>query len=125
MVASNDSDGYYGTGSTSGNQKRTLVLSNGETIWDFAGNVAEITSASMSSAQPTPSGFAWREWNAVSGGTFTVNPYPSNTGISGASSCNKLINATSAAKLFLIVLKNKWIARVATTPITFRHSVKI
>jgi hypothetical protein len=37
----NDNNGYYLTGQTTGNQKRTLILNNGEIIWDFAGNVFE------------------------------------------------------------------------------------
>jgi len=37
-----DTDGYYGTGNTVSagwEQRRTLFLSNGEVVWDFAGNV--------------------------------------------------------------------------------------
>jgi len=41
LQASLDTDGYANTGGTSGNQRRTLTLSNGETIWDLAGNVWE------------------------------------------------------------------------------------
>lgn len=35
----NDANGYFGTNDTSGNQRRTLTLSNGSVVWDFAGNV--------------------------------------------------------------------------------------
>lgn len=86
-----DNNGYSGTGnsaSSGANQRRTLTLTNGEIIWDFAGNVLEWTAGQMTGGQPSPTGFAWREWTAVSGGTFTINPYPSNTGISGASTWN-------------------------------------
>jgi len=41
LQASMDTDGYANTNNTSGNQRRTLTLSNGETIWDLAGNVWE------------------------------------------------------------------------------------
>src|SRR5690606_16004219 len=53
LIASNfDSDGYEGTGNYAGDttvlagvygnsQRRTLVLNNGEVIWDLAGNVYE------------------------------------------------------------------------------------
>lgn len=41
VASTNDSDGYVGTGNASGNQRRTLTLSNGEVIWDFVGNVWE------------------------------------------------------------------------------------
>jgi len=38
---SNDSNGYYLTGNSSGNQRRTLTLTNGQVLWDLAGNVYE------------------------------------------------------------------------------------
>src|SRR5690606_2242113 len=39
-ASSNDSLGYFGTGNNApSDQRRTFILSNGETIWDFAGNV--------------------------------------------------------------------------------------
>jgi len=41
LQASADADPYYETGNTPGNQKRVLTLSNGENIWDFAGNLRE------------------------------------------------------------------------------------
>jgi hypothetical protein len=37
----NENDEYDGTQNTSGNQRRTFYLSNGEKIWDFAGNAWE------------------------------------------------------------------------------------
>ena len=49
-----DSDGYYGYVATPGTlEKRTMVLSNGQTIWDLAGNVGEMT-ASRVRADQTP-----------------------------------------------------------------------
>lgn len=36
-----DAQGYSGTGNSSGNQRRTLALSNGSVIWDIPGNVWE------------------------------------------------------------------------------------
>ena len=42
LQASTDADPYYGTNNVSpSNQKRTLTLSNGNVIWDLAGNVWE------------------------------------------------------------------------------------
>jgi prepilin-type N-terminal cleavage/methylation domain-containing protein len=41
LQASLDTDGYANTGNTSGNQRRTLTLANGEVIWDLVGNVWE------------------------------------------------------------------------------------
>lgn len=87
---SNDLNGYSGTGqSTPSSQLRTLRLTNGETIWDFAGNVWEWSSGQVSTGQP--SGMAswnWYEWTSLSGGTFTVNPFPAGTGLTNASSWN-------------------------------------
>ena len=40
----NDANGYSGETNTGGNQRRTLTLTNGEVIWDIAGNVYEWTS---------------------------------------------------------------------------------
>ncbi len=73
--------------------KRTLTLSNGEVIWDLAGNVWDWTSGTVQSptVQPgiTGSGYNWREWTAVTNpGTISPNPSASATGISGAGGWN-------------------------------------
>ena len=81
------SDGYSDTGNTSGNQKRILSLTNGEVIWDIAGNVWDWTSGTMTGGQPTGmASWNWYQWTAVSGGTFSINPYPSSTVLTGAAS---------------------------------------
>lgn len=51
LTASTDNDGYSGTGQTSGEQRRTLVLTNSEVIWDFAGNVWDMTQNVLASDQ--------------------------------------------------------------------------
>ena len=79
-ASSNDSDGYSGTGNVSpSNQRRTLTLTNGEVIWDIAGNVWEWTAGQTSGGQPGASGYAWRQWNAIAGtgGSLSPNPHPS------------------------------------------------
>ena len=40
-ASTDDSNGYYLTGNTTGNQRRTYKLTNGQTLWDFSGNVWE------------------------------------------------------------------------------------
>jgi len=86
LSAGDDSNGYYGTGNTSGNQRRTLVLTNVEVIWDLSGNIREWTSGQNAGGQPNGgASYAWREWTAVTGGTMSPSPYPSTTGLTGAS----------------------------------------
>lgn len=63
-----DSDGYFGTGNGgSSNQRRTLTLTNGEVIWDFAGNVFEWTQGTIAGGQQPglagESAFAWKQWH--------------------------------------------------------------
>jgi type II secretion system protein G len=78
-ASANDSDGYTGTGQSSGEQRRTLTLTNGEVIWDFAGNVYEWTDATITGGQPGLSGesaYAWKDYNA---GSLQWNSLPSNS----------------------------------------------
>ncbi len=77
-AGASDSDGYYGTGSTSGTQRRTLTLSNGEVIWDLAGNTEEWTTGQTSGGQPGPGSLAYRDWNSIEGtGSLSPSPFPS------------------------------------------------
>jgi len=89
LVADAGGDGYFNTGNTTGStQRRTLTLSNGEIIWDLAGNVFELTSGSASAGKPGISGGGWgnRDWTTVTNlGSLTPNISPAGTGISGAS----------------------------------------
>ena len=69
-----DSNAYVETdctGSASGtfNQRRTHTLSNGEVIWDLAGNVWEWTSYFNDKEKPTPVGNAWDEFTDLTGTT--------------------------------------------------------
>ena len=93
-ASASDSDGYTGTGQSSGEQRRTLTLTNGEVIWDFAGNVYEWTDATITGGQPGLSGesaYAWKDYNngslqwnslpATSQPTGTL--YPRSQGVGG------------------------------------------
>lgn len=83
-----DTNGYYGETNSGGNQRRTLTLSNGEVIWDMAGNVWEWTSGQASSGQPGVVGntySAWLEWDSLNvTGTLPISPLSSNVGINGS-----------------------------------------
>lgn len=79
LTANTDDQGYSDTGETSGNQKRTLTLTNGEVIWDLAGNVREWTSGQVSGGQPgvVGMGYAWREWTSgLTYGSMSPDPHP-------------------------------------------------
>jgi prepilin-type N-terminal cleavage/methylation domain-containing protein len=88
----NDVNGYTGTGNSSpSNQRRTLTLTNGEVVWDMAGNLYEWTQGTIAGGQqPGLSGestYAWKQWN---NGSLLMNglpslSQPSSTGISGIS----------------------------------------
>lgn len=92
-ASNNDSDGYFGTGNSaiSGpNQKRTLTLSNGEVIWDLAGNAGEYSNASLGYSpelQPgiDAEGYTWRQWNnaLLQMNDLPVNSQPVSTGVVG------------------------------------------
>jgi|GEM_PF-3632079 hypothetical protein len=45
--STNDTNGYSDTGATSGTSRRTFTLSNGEVIWDLAGNAPEWTQGTI------------------------------------------------------------------------------
>ncbi len=77
-ASSNDLDGYSHTGNSSGSQRRTLTLSNGEVIWDFSGNAWEWTSGTVTTGQPGGNGYDWRQWNALPViGSISPDPRPS------------------------------------------------
>lgn len=68
-ASTNDSNGYEGTGQTSGSQRRTYVLSNDQVIWDLSGNVYELTSGTIASGKPGLAGdsstFVWRQYTTA------------------------------------------------------------
>lgn len=93
LAASDDNTaGYINTGNASGNQRRTLTLTNGEVIWDFAGNVSEWTSGQATGGQPGITGegsFAVKQYTAVNSlGTIVPNVMPSGTGLANAGTWN-------------------------------------
>jgi hypothetical protein len=88
LGASTDNDAYSGTGQTTGEQRRTLTLNNGEVIWDFSGDAWEWTQSTTEGGQQpgTTGGYAWRDWNTLTNpGVTVVNPFPSYANPSAAS----------------------------------------
>lgn len=84
-----DANGNAGETNQTFAQKRTLTLTNGQVIWDMAGNVYEWTNATIgANLQPGLTGevaYAWKQWN---NGSLLMNglPYnsqPAPTGIEG------------------------------------------
>jgi hypothetical protein len=73
-------------------QKRTLTLTNGQVIWDMAGNVWQWTAGTVAGGQPGVAGnnySSWIEWpNVTTNGTLAINPFPSGTGFSGSNTWN-------------------------------------
>jgi len=114
LAASTDDDGYFGTGDNSSSkpkQKRTLKLSNNETIWDLSGNLEEWIDKTIP-AKANPADFTFsptpdrldksHEWQTVmSYGTdkLEINPFPKGTGIAGAN--NWSANTNGIGKLYL------------------------
>ena len=89
-ASTDDTDGYYGTGNTTGsNQRRTLTLSNGEVIWDLSGNVYEWTNATIgANLQPgliDEVAYVWKQWNdgSLLMNGLPANSQPASTGIAG------------------------------------------
>ena len=95
-ASTDDNNGYSGTGNVfPSNQRRTLTLTNGEVIWDFAGNMWEWTAgltASGTISQPGVSGnnyLSFIEWPNVNiAGNLSPNVFPSATGITGSENWN-------------------------------------
>jgi hypothetical protein len=102
-AVADDNEGYSDTGNNATDatvtngvvgkaQRRTLTLSNGQVIWDLAGNVSEWTSGTATNNQPgiTAGGYNWREYIAITNlGTLPApNVFPTATGFSGASTWN-------------------------------------
>ena len=92
-ASTDDSQGYYGETNTGGNQRRTLTLTNGEVIWDLAGNVSEWTAGQTASEKPgiAHMGYAVREWTAITvHGNILPDPFPSfaNSAASSWTSAN-------------------------------------
>ena len=77
LSAGPDASPYVNTENTSGNQRRTLALSNGEVIWDLSGNLREHvqrTSSDIQTAIATPTCSTGTGWQWCNYDTAT-SPY--------------------------------------------------
>ncbi|HVC36490.1 MAG TPA: hypothetical protein VNE40_03570 [Candidatus Dormibacteraeota bacterium] len=116
-ASSDDTQACYGTvtagvntvcGSTTGTQKRTLTLSNGNIIWDIGGNVWQWTDSwILGNDQPmtATAGFAWNDYTAITQfkGLQYLNPtdmgWNSTQGLGQIYSENSTTNAIQYAFL--------------------------
>lgn len=105
-ASTDDTQGYSGTGNNSsqsygsgGEQKRTHTLSNGEVIWDLAGNVWEFTLDDYSSLGVNPAMSAsWREFTAISTDNQAIFG-PSNTSWSSSQGIGQIAGGSAGAVL--------------------------
>lgn len=94
-ASSDDNDGLSGiTGGTGSgsqyNNRRTLTLSNGEVIWDMAGNVNEWTAGTINGGQLGISGessYTTKQWNDsnLAWNDFPLTSRPSSVSVAAAS----------------------------------------
>ena len=76
---SNSSAAMDGTNELSGINKRTHTLTNGEVIWDLAGNVREWTDATITTGQPGITGQSGGAWNDYSHANLQWNSLPATS----------------------------------------------
>jgi prepilin-type N-terminal cleavage/methylation domain-containing protein len=114
LASTDDTNGYFGETNIGGNQKRTLTLSNGNAIWDIAGNVAEWTNDTITGTnQPwaAPAGFAWREFTAItSWGTMTQQTAgPANSAWNSTKGLGQIYSDGSAnATVYGFIRGGRW-----------------
>jgi len=110
-ASSDDNDGYYGTSyyqfpnsrtTSDYQQRRTLTLTNGQTIWDFSGSMEEWNNETTTGITE----FTYSEWPNVSTAIIDaltsqlgVNPSPAGTGITGSGNW-KTDNRTGLMSLY-------------------------
>ena len=104
LAVTDISDPYNGTGNTSGDgvgtgweQKRTLTLSNGNVVWDIAGNVWEW----VDWTPPTTCTASWTELPSVSCGTdlATTDYMPSHASYDSTKGMGLFYGAAGGAAL--------------------------
>jgi hypothetical protein len=80
-ASTDDASGYHLTGNTAGStQRRTFTLTNGQVIWDLAGNIGEYTTGSVTPGNhpgvSTQSSASWNNWNI---GSLELRGIPANS----------------------------------------------
>ena len=102
IASADDTNSTYLTGYVDFAHRRTHVLSNGQIIWDLAGNIYEWTNDTITGAnQPyaAPAGFGWREYTVItSWGTMTqATAGPANNAWNATQGMGRIYSDGSAA----------------------------
>ena len=107
LEASIDTNGYAGTGQTSGPQRRTLTLTNGEVIWDLAGNVWEWTNDNIDMSVNRPKSFNENGDEITTNGYYNYSFKTSDPSVTDYIKYDDLGNTTLKYKdLFLLTSGN-------------------
>ena len=107
LEASIDTNGYAGTGQTSGPQRRTLTLTNGEVIWDLAGNVWEWTNDNIDMSVNRPKSFNENGDEITTDGYYNYSFKTSDPSVTDYIKYDDLGNTTLKYKdLFLLTSGN-------------------
>ena len=104
LSVSNTSDPYDQTGQSSGEQRRTLNLANGNVIWDLSGNVWEWTNDTCTQGSGTGNWYnsgAWIEWNNSNLDDYERKTAGIGSSLTGSNGVGRYYGCTATGNAFL------------------------